>query len=401
MTPPIPHRPIHVLFFIGSMGGGGAERQVVEIMKRLDRSKFRVSLYLHHRQGELLGEVPEDVTIHSFWDQFGGTWRSKMHHLFGTTDRARYGDLARVMRREKIDLLFSETYLAALDAAQAGRLVPQVARLAVCVGDPVEEVRLYAQERELEQSIELARQAFESAHRVLAVSRGIRQRLIDDLKLDPGSVEVFYNMIDVDDALRLATVEANPSESEGFHLLTVGRLSEEKGHRFLLEAVDRLVKAADWRDLVWHILGTGPLESSLREEVERRGLQDHVRFEGFQKNPFPYYRAADLLCLPSLHEAFGCVLIEALACRLPVLATDCPSGPREILCGEKYGCLVSPGSADALVRGIQNCRSNLKGWQQASAAGQSYVRETFSFQAGIPRLEEIMSQTFENVNLGK
>ena len=112
-------RPLRVLFVIGTLGGGGAERQVVEILKQLDRSRFEPVLSLGSCSGELLSEVPADVPIHSFWEDFLKTWAFPFHRLTRTVPIARWRHLARLLESERIDIVYDRTFLATLDAAAA------------------------------------------------------------------------------------------------------------------------------------------------------------------------------------------------------------------------------------------------------------------------------------------
>ena len=110
-----------VLFVLGSLSGGGAERQVVEILKHLDRSRFRPSLYLANRCGELLGEVPDDVAIHSFSDRPTGTWQASLNRATKTTVIARWRHLAGVLADERIDVIYDRTFLATALLALLGK----------------------------------------------------------------------------------------------------------------------------------------------------------------------------------------------------------------------------------------------------------------------------------------
>ena len=128
-------RRLRVLFAIGSMGGGGAERQVVEILKHLDRSRFEPVLYLGRRSGELLSEVPADVPIYSFWDGFLKSWSSRVHRVLRTVPLVRWRHLARLLASERIDVVYDRTFLATLDAAAACWFRP-TPRVSCCVADP-------------------------------------------------------------------------------------------------------------------------------------------------------------------------------------------------------------------------------------------------------------------------
>src|SRR6266404_181995 len=116
------------------------------------------------------------------------------------------------------------------------------------------------------------------------------------------------------------------------------------------------------------ILGAGPLERTLSAYIDEHSLQQHAKLVGFRQNPLPHYRDADLFCLSSLYEGMPNALVEAMLCRTPVLATDCPSGPAEILDGGRYGRLVPPADARALADAIEDALSNLQAWRSAVPA---------------------------------
>jgi glycosyltransferase involved in cell wall biosynthesis len=101
------------------------------------------------------------------------------------------------------------------------------------------------------------------------------------------------------------------------------------------------------------ILGTGPLESSLRGLASSLGIADRVRFLGFKKNPYPYMRSADCFVLSSAWEGFGNVLVEAMICGTPVVATRCSFGPEEIIDDRHSGLLVDCGDSQGLGEAIE------------------------------------------------
>jgi glycosyltransferase involved in cell wall biosynthesis len=132
-------------------------------------------------------------------------------------------------------------------------------------------------------------------------------------------------------------------------VLAAGRLCEQKGFATLIAAFAQVRAQRSARLL---IIGEGPERKRLEAEIRRRNLGDAVRLEGFVDNPFAYMRRAKLFVLSSLWEGLPGVLIQAMACGTPVVSTDCPSGPREILEDGRLGLLTPAGDSAALAEAI-------------------------------------------------
>jgi glycosyltransferase involved in cell wall biosynthesis len=130
----------------------------------------------------------------------------------------------------------------------------------------------------------------------------------------------------------------------------VARLVPGKGLQYLIEAFAVVKRQHPNARLI--IIGQGPLLETLRELAASLNMRDSIDFAGFQKNPWAFMARADLYCHPSLFEAFGNTLAEALSLGVPVVATDCPYGPAEILDHGRYGRLVPPADSRALAEAI-------------------------------------------------
>ncbi len=143
----------------------------------------------------------------------------------------------------------------------------------------------------------------------------------------------------------LVKVDALWGSGSGHRILAAGSMKPQKNHALLIRAFAKLLKTRDARLM---ILGEGPLRAELEALVKSEGLIGKVVMPGFVSDPTAYYRSANLFVLSSDYEGFGNVIVEALACGIPVVSTDCPSGPAEILDGGRYGRLVPVGDADAL-----------------------------------------------------
>lgn len=136
---------------------------------------------------------------------------------------------------------------------------------------------------------------------------------------------------------------------DGPRILTVGNLKAEKNHALLVRAFAAM-KHPKARLM---LLGQGTNEAALRTLAVELGVAERVVFAGFHVDPSPFYATADLFALSSDHEGFGNVIVEALSFGLPVVSTDCPSGPAEILQGGRFGLLVPVGDAPALAGAME------------------------------------------------
>ena len=200
----------------------------------------------------------------------------------------------------------------------------------------------------------LIRFTYPFANGIVAVSRGV----MDDLRLlgglAPEKIRVIYNPA--------ATGVSPLRESAGVqqllwgdafdqHILTVGRLSLQKDHATLIKAFSMLPPEINAK-LV--ILGEGPLRADLAALVAQLGIEARVSFPGFATDPYPWFRSADLFILSSRWEGFGNVIVEAMECGVPVVSTNCPSGPAEILEDGRYGRLVPVQDPVAMVAAMVN-----------------------------------------------
>jgi glycosyltransferase involved in cell wall biosynthesis len=140
-------------------------------------------------------------------------------------------------------------------------------------------------------------------------------------------------------------------------ILGVGRLVAQKAFDVLIEAFAHVRRSQPARLL---ILGEGEERPMLEALVRQLGLEGDIELPGFVANPYPYMAHAELFVLSSRWEGLPTVLVEAMFLRTPVIATDCPSGPREILRNGLYGQLVPVGDPDAVALAIQNSLANHK-----------------------------------------
>ncbi|MEX1081494.1 MAG: glycosyltransferase [Halofilum sp. (in: g-proteobacteria)] len=199
-----------------------------------------------------------------------------------------------------------------------------------------------------------ARRLYRRADGVVAISEGVAQDARDFLGVDSSRLHLIYNpMVTRDFETRLRGSLEHPwFEPARDHavLVAAGRLAQQKDFATLINAFSRLHNPSAVR-LV--ILGEGIERARLEDQARQLGVDAYIDLPGVVEDPVPYMKAADVFVLSSRYEGLGNVLVEALASGTRLVATDCPSGPREILRDGRYGRLVPPGDSDSLGRAIE------------------------------------------------
>jgi glycosyltransferase involved in cell wall biosynthesis len=377
--------PIRLLFVIGSLGGGGAERCTIDLLNGLDRAKFAPELYLSYRKGELLADVPADVPVHAFVDgPVEQTLWARAAGKLRLLHEARMLDLYRLFRRRKFDLVFAWGLKHAYETAAPCRAFG-IPRIAYCVQDPAAELRDDFP-HPTPWRWRVARWAYRSGSVLYANAADLCRRMEQFYRLPDGSVRLLLNLRDFDRLERLA--QETPAEwpATGTRIVCVGRMEPPKGHSVLLDAVAELVQRRQ-RDVQLAIVGQGLLEPQLRQQAERLGIADRILWAGFQSNPFPFFKAADVFVLPSLREGLPNVLIEALALGTPSVAADCPTGPREILEDGRWGTLFPVGDSHALAAALDQVLEHLPQERDRAQSAMLEMRARFGLEAGVRRLE--------------
>lgn len=375
-----------VLFCICEMTAGGSQRQMLNILERLDRSRFEPHLFLISPHGQLLNDVPDDVETHIAHRP--GSARNLLKSVFA--HRHRVNDLVRLLRKKQVDVIYDRTYHMTLIAGGATQK-HRVPRASVIVTDPELDFETNP-ERLRWLKRRMLRKAYHSADAVVAVSDGVRQAAIQYYGILESRIETIWNSFDVEQ-LERRSHELLPSALQRrpgrFRIVSAGRLHEQKGFDVLIEAARQLVFERKQSHIEFIIAGTGEQENRLRSLIARHGLADHVTLAGFQSNPLPLFRSADLFCLSSRYEGMPNVLIEAMCCDVPVLATDCPSGPRDIL-QDRFGRLIPSDDAAALAEAVREIVSSPDVARSLVPAAREFVRTTFGIQSGVAQVEALL-----------
>jgi glycosyltransferase involved in cell wall biosynthesis len=180
--------------------------------------------------------------------------------------------------------------------------------------------------------------------RVIVPSRGVFEDLVGVYGAVPGRLKVIYNGIDLEDVRHKAGQPIDLAKDRSW-IVSASRFSSQKDFPTLLAAFKDVLAR---RPAKLILVGDGELRQDIERVASELGIREHVVLVGFRENPFPYMAQADIFVLSSFFEGFGNVIVEAMALGVPVVATDCPSGPGEIISDGENGFLVPVGDARAL-----------------------------------------------------
>ncbi|MFD1020141.1 glycosyltransferase [Thalassobacillus hwangdonensis] len=366
-----------VLFFIYQLGAGGAARTILNIVNNMDREKFTPILVTLDYNGSYESYLNEDVTF----------FKLKTKRL-----RSAILPLAKVIRRQRPDIVFSTipnyNTIAILATVLSGTRAKNVVREAAYLGGTFTsdlKLRLYGL-------------LYRRATRVIALSHGVKDNIVNRYKVKRDKITVIYNPVDLDTIEEMIDRAPLPDEHEHIFnteekvLITAGRMVNDKDHHTLLRAFARVNEKINAR-LV--ILGEGALEQELKQLADQLGIADKVFFLGFQTNPYLYFHHADAFVLSSKREGFGHVLAEALASGTPVISTNCRPGAVEVLDDGEYGEMCEVGNDKDMAEKITSILT-LQEEDRAAIVRKGYKRAN-DFHAGkiAGEYEAMFTETIE------
>jgi glycosyltransferase involved in cell wall biosynthesis len=333
-----------IFFFVPDLNGGGAERALVNLLKNWPghgTGALEPTLVVRRWQGEYTGEIPERV-----------------HRIVLGTDRS--GARTTVATVLKLGLEIRRQRPVAVVSFLSGPAVFLAARLfnphcKVILSLQTSPANWLANESNLGRSlVRMAQgQVFRRADLLLPISKGIAMELMEAYRLPDNAMTIINNSVDLSMIERESSGSCPPELAAckgAIRIISAGRLVRQKSQEILIEAVAQLVGLGRKAELF--ILGQGPDQAFLEEYASRLGILQHISFLGFQQNPWLFFRHADIFALSSRFEGFANVIIEAMACGLPVVSTDAPHGPGEIIRDGVDGLLVPVGDSRSLAQAL-------------------------------------------------
>ena len=376
---------VRLLCCSSSMESGGSERQTLNLLRGLDRSIIKPDLYLLYREGALLEDLPLDVDVTAYWSQHA----KPKFNWPGRIRRNQIEDLNKSIKQQSIDVVYDRLFHMALIAGPAARRA-RVGRIATIVSPPKQD--LLSTERRFVwlKRIALA-SSYRSADRLIAVSQGTADEAAQFYRIHRSKFEIIPSPIDIDrvDRMKNEIWEGQTMRQDRRTIVSVGRLSEEKGHQTLLEAVAHTIKNSSHL-VELHLVGDGPLRYELEQQASVLGIRDQVVFHGQVANPISLLRQAELFILPSMYEGLPNALLEAMACEVPTLVSDCPGGIQDATDQGKLSRLVPAGDPIAMSKSIQQRFDAPAVWLSKLAPARKHIEQSHSLDRWLQKMQSIV-----------
>lgn len=335
-----------ILFIAASLAGGGAEKVLIDLLRHTDYSKYEVDLCLVTNKGVYLNQIPSEVKYFYLYDNNEG-FKYKIDFVL-----AKYFSIT-LLQRKRIEKLVVKDYdvivsfMEGIPVKFHGYILQHGKRNISWIH--LDLLKKHYTEKYFRTGEE--QYLYQKMDGIACVSNDARMSFAQLFSLHVPLVTI-YNPIDKD-LIVSRSKEFFPDKNK-FTICSVGRLMPQKSYDRLIRVASKLKKAGF--DVDFWIVGSGYLESKLKLLVAQLGLKEMVHFLGFQSNPYPYIKSADVFLSTSMAEGYPLVICEAICLGKPIVATNI-TGPKEILGDSEYG-LLSEEDDESIFESVRNMLTN-------------------------------------------
>lgn len=372
-----------VLVFVDSLSEGGVSKVLLDLLENINRDKYDITVMTLYNQGVYIENVKKYVKYKYCFDIPNSNDNSLKAKLY----RKYWGGMLRlpesfmykwfIKEKYDIEIAFMHGWSTKFISASNNKKSKKIAwvHADLVTWNKVDGVF---------KNIDHHKNAYSKFDEVLCVSKSVKEGI--ENKYNVNNAKVLYNPIDIDKILKLSNEEIDiTDESNNIKLISVGRLSEEKGYDRLLRVFNKL--NTEGYNLKLTLVGSGEKYNELYTYIRENGLENNVSLLGYKKNPYKYVKSSDLFVCSSLSEGFSLVIGEAMALGIPVVSVECP-GPNELLDYGKYGELVE-NSEVGLYNGIKELILNKDLYIKYK--DESFERaKIFSIRSFITNVENIL-----------
>lgn len=374
-------QPVKILYLHPTFTFGGAERTSLNLLTGLNKDRFKVTLVTSKKIASYFSELPLEKII--YIEDIGmGIWFGNIKNLWRDVRI-----VSRLLSKEKPDIAFGMMHYSSAILALAKKLfMLNVKVISSPRGPSTEYLNICFNKKSERMFLKLLFSFFcRHSDGLIVPSSGTKDDCVRYYGARGEKVAVIPNSVDVGEIQKKIREELDISFPPDFSIIsTAGRLSVEKNLPFLIKAFSAMRRERKVKLLV---IGDGTERRKLQEFVNSLQIGEDVYFVGYHENPYKYIAASDVFVHTCLVEGFGNAIIEAMACKVPVVATACPVGPGEIIKNNENGLLVPLDDLEGLIHAIRiilenrNMRERLSFKGFTTASHYSIERMVSSYEA--------------------
>lgn len=357
-------RPIKILFYHPTHTFGGAERITYDLLNNLNIDEFEVTLLTSNKCLFIISNMKIKKIIYQEDLGIDNVWFSGLRSLFKGIKM-----LAILFRKERFDIAFGMMHYASILLSLTKRLYNLNVKIISSSHGP-ENIYFKKNIHSRKEKTVLMFLFYLTYHfsNVLVVpSHGLKNYIVSSYRVNRKKIIVINNSVNIDEIQQKSSEQIDIKIPTGVKVITsIGRLSNQKNYDLLLRAFREVRKD---HKLILLIIGEGPEKTSLAKLAKQLKIQEDVYFLGFKHNPFKYLTVSDMFVHTSFFEGFGNVILEAMLCKIPVIATSCPYGPEEIINNGKNGILIPPDDIQSLVKAMLSLLSDENKRKKLSESG--------------------------------
>jgi len=355
-----------IAFFLPSFEMGGAQRVIVNIANELSDRDYPIELVCRNKEGPLLNDIRSNIEITNL----------SIPDIQHVGVLPAVPSLIQYFRKSPPKIMFSAMNHVNIPVLLAWKLSRSPTKMIISERNHPSSLKSIKNKG----LYKIASYVYPWADQITANSKGVADDLSNRLGIPREQISVLHNPTVTDSLLNKASNSvSHPWFNNDYPpvVLGVGRLEPQKNFSLLIDSFSVVNNQKDSKLI---ILGEGSQREMLEEKIDRLNLEDHIQLPGFVNNPYKYMSEAAVFTLSSNWEGLPNALIEALACGCPVVSTDCPSGPSEILCKGKYGRIVPKNDKGELSNAILETLDESPNENMLRQRAQDFSVESISTQ---------------------